>query len=282
MDYETIEKYANSSVSKMVATLSEINDDRVKDIIAGVDKFESNGDDKVALVCLMDALITCISSLAETNNEAYYDGYMKFLRKAEDILEKEPIAYQSTNYYFGILAQIEKAENSYPDNPWLRALIMETVEKAEIFSVNTNQYADASEFYNYQRDKLIDYDEFMDIDPFIAKVDKNSMVPNILAGKSDVARKYGAEAFNIYLKLYERDEEQYAGPFIELCSNLGGIYLDADELETAENLFDTATKLLDRASETIKNSPNVQLSANILDKNKQALENKKNNTDIKK
>lgn len=79
----------------------------------------------------------------------------------------------------------------------------------------------------------------------VASVENSAMVPNILAGRIDVAKEYGIEAWTINEALYECDPERYTVQMLDICNNLGGIYLDENELESAEKLISLGLAVYD-------------------------------------
>lgn len=51
------------------------------------------------------------------------------------------------------------------------------------------------------------------------------------------ARLAGNIAYNILSDLFENDPNRYAVEYLEICVNLGGIYMDLDELDMAQEIF---------------------------------------------
>lgn len=51
------------------------------------------------------------------------------------------------------------------------------------------------------------------------------------------AKLAGDSAYTILSDLFEKDPDRYAVDYLETCANLGGIYMDLDELDMAQEIF---------------------------------------------
>ena len=92
--------------------------------------------------------------------------------------------------------------------------------------------------YEYQKAKLISYKSLLgQIDDRLASINFQMILPYISIGMIEEARLAGESAYKLLSGLFEKDPDRYAVDYLEVCANLGGVYMDLDELETAKAIF---------------------------------------------
>lgn len=194
------------------------------------------------LTCLKQivAVWDCTKWLDKQEATTYADKFNKFFAES---LDNFPLSKQQVDglieYVFFVIQMIETYEADYPDVILLKSLKMETLEEAASYSMmKESAPAAAVAFYECQRNKLVeDSDMVSDVELRFALINKKLILPYILTGQIREAMKAGNDAVKIISDLCKDDPEQYANDYIEICSNLGGIYLDSNELDMAEKVL---------------------------------------------
>ena len=131
-------------------------------------------------------------------------------------------------------------------------------------------------FYEYQRNYLIDHQNLIrDFEYEIARIDMGLITPYILAGRKEDAREIGEEAFSILRDRCQESTDRYAADFIEVCSNFGGIQMDLDELDKAEEIYRQGIAVWEALPEFLKQKSQIMLNKHILDVNMQKLKLKR-------
>lgn len=101
-----------------------------------------------------------------------------------------------------------------------------------------SQRKNTMECNNFVYTKLITYESIINrFDYRLASINNKMIIPYMSIGMIEEARLAGNIAYNILSDLFENDPNRYAVEYLEICVNLGGIYMDLDELDMAQEIF---------------------------------------------
>lgn len=218
----------------------------------------------------MDDMAECLGCLVfQEESDIYYDEFIEIFLKYLNNFSSLANSNNFVEYVFLIIQKLETLEIDYPYVILLKPLIMEVLEQAAKYAMMKKELSVAAiRFYEYQRYKLIEYSDIIDdVELRLVSIDKKMLLPYMFSGKLQEAKRAGAEALEILSTLCKNDPEKYVGDYIEICSNLGGIYMDANELDMAYEIFFECVKKLNYFPKNVRQSQSYLIRATILSEN---------------
>ena len=233
---------------------------------------ESNA--KEDLISISDEkILNCLKKCLKTGFSD--EAYSEFTKTFADILKTRDAESEEDTILFCIwVAQIlEVCIDKMPEEMILYGLLMDTLEKAVNYGMS-GKYQVTVMACEYQRDILSGFSDDPERDPNFADINKKEIVPCILAGRRAKAFERGMAALDVYMHLYETDQDKYAPDVFEICLNVGGLYMDIDDLKKAEMLFDLAETVWEDIPDEQKEADMLSMSYKILKENQEKLQRK--------
>ena len=203
------------------------------------------------------------------------EAYNEFTKTFADILKTRDAESEEETILFCIwVAQIlEISIDKMPEVIILYSLIMDTLEKAVNYGMS-GKYQVTVMACEYQRDIYSRFSDNPERDLNFAGINRKEIVPCILAGRRAKAFERGMTALKMYMRLYEDDQDEYASGVFEICLNVGGLYMDIDELKKAEMLFNLAETVWDDIPDEEKEADMLSVNYKILKDNQEKLQRK--------
>ena len=159
---------------------------------------------------------------------------------------KTKIVYQGTGRRKKSIARVRLTSgtgkiviNDEPIEEYFESEILKVIVNQPFAVTNTvGKYDVVVTVYEYQKAKLISYKSILGkIDYRLASINNKMIMPYMSIGKIEEAKLAGDSAYMILSDLFENDPDKYAVEYLEICVNLGGIYMALDELDMAQELF---------------------------------------------
>ena len=233
-----------------------------------------------ALQCCMYGMGNCLTCLSESKKKIYHDGFIRIFSESLTLIDTTPGSDDLINHCTSIINVIEEYEDKYPNEFLLKSLIMTTIDKSAEYGMAKGKFNAVVIFYEYQRAKLFDYSEILvQFDFRLASIESKMVMPYIQTGKIKLAREVGEESYGIIKDFYNEQKEKYAFDFLRICSNLGGVYLDMNKLDDAEEIFNQGLDAWNSLPSASRNSFEAVLINSTLNKNISRLENKKSKSE---
>lgn len=193
---------------------------------------------ETAIKCCVLGMTTCLKRLAEQEDEAYYYGYLDIFSEYLSMQGVGQNSEELTDRCLSNINLIELFESQYPDIMLFKPLIMTSLDKAAERCMEVGKYDVVVTVYEYQKAKLISYKSILGkIDYRLASINNKMIMPYMSIGKIEEAKLAGDSAYMILSDLFGNDPDRYAVEYLEICVNLGGIYMDLDELDMAQEIF---------------------------------------------
>lgn len=210
---------------------------------------------ELALRCCITGMITCLDRLSKQEDDVYFNSFIELFTESMKMVDTEHGSDEMIGHCLSAVNMLEIYEAKCPDNMSLKVLIMTVLDKAAERCIQTNMYDATVVMYEYQRDKLISFSDMIDdIRLRLALIDKKMLMPCILSGNRAKARTVGEEAYEVLGAFSRNEPHKYAVDFIEVCCNLGGIYMDENELDAAGTVFLQGIAVWNSLPQSIKRS----------------------------
>lgn len=241
-------------------------------ILERIRTVKASGDTESAQEGCMAGMTICMKQVSQSEDDLYYNAFFDFYHEYIGAIDSENMSEDIIIFTISAAGQLDRLAASALGNAYLNAMTMDLFEKGAAYGMNNNMPEVAMELYERQRDKLIGYSGSFDVSSRIARVDANLIMPYVLCREPESAKIVGAEAYDIMCELYEENPKKYASDLFDICSNLGGVYMDANELDEARKVLTQALEIWNDLPESEKAKNLVQKFA--LDSNMEKLENK--------
>ncbi len=186
----------------------------------------------------MTGMAISLERLAEQDDRTHFDVFLDVFTQSLNIVE--PDSDGLLDYYISTIKVIEMYEENCPQSGLIMPLLMTTLDIAAEYGMKVHFPGATVALYEYQRDKFIGYSEYFSPVSFnsrLASIDGKMILPYILNGQREEARSVGEEAYNLLKELLPQNPRKYLADFLSVCANLGGIYMDANELDAADRVF---------------------------------------------